>query len=369
MAVAGHENAHDTRTRGPLSAPPAALLLYCRPGFEGDCAAEITAATADLGVAGHCEARPGTGFVIFRAEPPPPRPLNADLVWGRLVFARQLLALGPELDALPPDDRAGPIAAAALALGGRFGDVWLEHPDSNDGRALSRLCRGLRPAVLQALRAAGAGTGIAGAPRLHVFLTSGSEARLGLADPANSAPWPLAIPRLRLPRAAPSRSTLKLDEALQTFLAPTERERLLRPGMSAVDLGAAPGGWSWQLARRGLQVTAVDNGPMDPRLLAEGLVSQVRADGFRYRPPAPVDWLVCDMVEQPHRIAALVAQWLRRGDCRAAVCNLKLPMKRRYAAIRDALADLEAALPRGSRLECKQLYHDREEATVAVVPE
>ncbi|PWG62440.1 23S rRNA (cytidine(2498)-2'-O)-methyltransferase RlmM [Sediminicurvatus halobius] len=343
------------------------MLLYCRPGFEKDCAAEITDACAAIGVAGYCDARPGQAFVTFHALPVPARPLIADLRWSRLVFARQLLALGPAV-ALPAADRATPIAETVVGLAPGFSDVWLEHPDSNDGRALSRLCRALRTPVLKALAERGVATDVTDAPRLHVFLDGSGDARVGLADPRNSAPWPLAIPRLRLPRAAPSRSTLKLDEALQTFLGATERERLLRPGMRAVDLGAAPGGWSWQLARRGLRVTAVDNGPMDPRLMAEGLVEHVRADGFRYRVGRPVDWLVCDMVEQPHRIAALVAGWLRRGDCHGAVCNLKLPMKRRHSAVREALARLEAALPPSARLGCKQLYHDREEVTAAVVP-
>ena len=57
----------------------------------------------------------------------------------------------------------------------------------------------------------------------------------------------MGIPRLRLP-GAPSRSAAKLEEALLYFLG-DEAERLLRGGMSAVDLGAAPGGWTWILAR------------------------------------------------------------------------------------------------------------------------
>jgi len=347
------------------------VLLYCRPGFEGDCAAEITRAAAAQGVSGYCEAQPRTAFVRFRALPAPTRPLPETLEWTRLVFARQLLALAAEVPGLPAADRATPLAAAIAKCGREFSGLWLEYPDSNDGRAMSHFCRAFRAPLAKALAAAGVRPDCPGTPRLHVFFPDSRQALIGLALPGNSAPWPLAIPRLRLPHSAPSRSTLKLDEALLSFLDGGERERLLRPGMRAVDLGAAPGGWSWQLARRGLSVVAVDNGPMDDALLADGLVTHVRADGFRYRPPRPVDWMVCDMVEQPQRIAALVARWLRRGDCHAAVFNLKLPMKRRHAAVSDALDHLAgelAGLERPTRLLCKQLYHDREEVTGAVLP-
>ena len=55
-----------------------------------------------------------------------------------------------------------------------------------------------------------------------------------------------------------SRAAYKLDELL-------ERDRLLRPGMTVVDLGAAPGGWS-QLVRARLgdagRVIALDILPM-----------------------------------------------------------------------------------------------------------
>lgn len=347
------------------------MLLYCRAGFESECAAEITRAAAAQGVTGYCEAPPRAGFVVFRALPAPRRPLPETLEWVRLIFARQLLALAAEVRALPAADRATPLGVAIAGLGRQFSDLWLEYPDSNDGRALSRFCRAFRAPLRQALTRAGVRLDVPGTPRLHVFFPDSGQALIGLADPGNSAPWPLAIPRLRLPRSAPSRSALKLDEALLSFLDSEQRGRLLRPGMRAVDLGAAPGGWSWQLARRGLEVVAVDNGPLDAALLAGGLVTHVRADGFRYRPPRPVDWMVCDMVEQPQRIAQLVGRWLRRGDCRAAVFNLKLPMKRRYAAVSDALDRLapELARPDGAvRLLCKQLYHDREEVTAAVLP-
>src|SRR5207253_3193395 len=112
----------------------------------------------------------------------------------------------------------------------------------------------------------------------------------------NSSHWPMGIPRLRFPASAPSRSTLKLAEALQHWLTPDQEADLLHEGVTAVDLGAAPGGWTWQLVRRGVHVTAIHNGRLDPGLLATGLVDHIRADGFSYRPRWPVRWMVCDIV-------------------------------------------------------------------------
>jgi 23S rRNA (cytidine2498-2'-O)-methyltransferase len=97
-------------------------------------------------------------------------------------------------------------------------------------------------------------------PRLHIIFLRSDSAVVGLSYPGNSSPWPMGIPRLRAARGAPSRAGLKLEEAFLTLLTASEREERLRAGMVAVDLGAAPSGWSWQLARRGLSVTAVATG-------------------------------------------------------------------------------------------------------------
>ena len=142
--------------------------------------------------------------------------------------------------------------------------------------------------------------------------------------------------------------------------------RLLRPGLRAVDLGAAPGGWTWQLAHRGLRVTAIDNGPMKGSVVDDPLVTHLREEGLTWRPRRPVDWLVCDIVLQPIRIADLVARWISDGDARRAIFNLKLPMKKRYDEVQRCTQRMrEIANHRGVNvdLRIRQLYHDREEVT------
>jgi 23S rRNA (cytidine2498-2'-O)-methyltransferase len=178
----------------------------------------------------------------------------------------------------------------------------------------------------------------------------------------------MGIPRLKMPRAAPSRSTLKLAEAIVTFLGDREGE-LLHAGMRAADLGAAPGGWTWQLAHRGLMVTAVDNGALKGEVADDPHVRHVRADGLAWLPRKPVDWMVCDIAEQPARVAALVGRWMAAGHARRAIFNLKLPMKKRYDEVRRCEDIIGQALARSRgkyRMVLRQLYHDREEITGCV---
>jgi 23S rRNA (cytidine2498-2'-O)-methyltransferase len=192
----------------------------------------------------------------------------------------------------------------------------------------------------------------------------GRACHVGVAPLANSSAWPMGIVRLRMPSAAPSRSTLKLAEALLEFLDEKEREKRLAPGTTAVDLGASPGGWTWQLVQRGMMVLAVDNGPMDPKLLDSGQVKHRRDDGFHFRPSDPVDWMVCDMVESPSRIARLVAKWITEGWCNETIFNLKLPMKKRWEEMLRCREIIDEALGGGGYfLRFKHLYHDREEIT------
>ncbi len=58
----------------------------------------------------------------------------------------------------------------------------------------------------------------------------------------------------------PSRSTLKLEEAFHVFIPADEWDERLANGMYAVDLGACPGGWTYQLVKRNMWVSSVDNG-------------------------------------------------------------------------------------------------------------
>ena len=70
---------------------------------------------------------------------------------------------------------------------------------------------------------------------------------------------------------------------------------------------------------------------------------ELREDGFVWEPPGRLDWLVCDIVDKPARVMAMIERWLLRRWCREAVFNLKLPMKRRWQA--SMKASTEGAMP------------------------
>jgi 23S rRNA (cytidine2498-2'-O)-methyltransferase len=342
-------------------------LIYCRPGFERDCVEETQARPV--------EAAENSGFVVLQGKP--------RLAYGQLAFARQLLHLCCEVKGLPERDRLSPLLAALPDEPRQFGATFLDVPDTNEGKTLSGFTRRFQPLLEDALRQQ---SRIADDPalprlhiqhvtgeasrlreRLHIFFPEATRALIATADPANSNPAPDGIRRVSMASDAPSRSYLKLAEAFEVFLDRNEQARWLKPGMTAVDLGAAPGGWTWQLVQRGLKVIAVDNGPLKGAAATHPSIRHLRQDGFRFRPQRPVDWLVCDMVEQPQRVAALITEWFVNGLTQRAIFNLKLPMKKRVAALHEALDGLRTALGnKGIRhqLEAKQLYHDREEVTV-----
>ncbi|WP_018935579.1 23S rRNA (cytidine(2498)-2'-O)-methyltransferase RlmM [Thioalkalivibrio sp. ALJ24] len=347
------------------------LLFYCRAGFEKDLAGELAAEAGRAGLAVYLRFADAAAFVRLLPADGQPEALREALALEDRIFARQRLPALHPLEGLPREDRVGPIVERVQAAGWSFETIWHETPDTNEGKQLQRLGKALERPLAAALRAAGSlrESGAAGGRRLHCFWTAGDRVQPGLAEPDRSSDRPGGILRLKAPRAAPSRSALKLEEAWHQFLTPAEREQRLSEGMSAVDLGAAPGGWTWQLVRRGLHVQAVDNGPMDPGLMAGGQVEHVREDAFTWLPPRPVHWLVCDIVDRPGRVSDRIGDWLEAGWAEEAIFNLKLPMKKRYETVRECLDRLEGRLAgRGFRLRARQLYHDREEITVHARP-
>ena len=113
---------------------PPRLLLYCRAGFEKECAQEIVSIAAGMGVEGYVKAKPESGFAVFHAHQPD---MGAELArhveFRRLVFARQMVRVTELLTALPEADRVTPIVAEARRLGRRFHELWIEMPDTNEG--------------------------------------------------------------------------------------------------------------------------------------------------------------------------------------------------------------------------------------------
>ena len=170
-----------------------------------------------------------------------------------------------------------------------------------------------------------------------------------LASPTKTSPFPLGECRFEEDAIGPpSRAYLKLWEAL------TRLGSHPRPGETCLDLGASPGGWTWVLARLGASVQAVDKAPLDPRIAGMPGVTQTLASAFAVS-PAPVDWLVCDVIAYPARLLSLIKLWVAMGAARRIVCTVKFQGEADYP-----LADEFAALPHG---RLTHLFHNKHELT------
>ncbi len=349
-------------------------LLYCRPGFEQDCTQEALrqARLQRPVLAEQPDIIPNSGYATISIN-------EQALDYRELIFTRQLIRLHQTISPLPERDRLTPILAAITKLPGNYSALWLEVPDTNDGKTTSAFTRRFQPLLETALREQGRliddanpikpaeGAGQEKLKRLHLFFPDKSSVLIGTSEPRNSSSALMGILRQSMPAEAPSRSTLKLAEAIEVFLDKSEQTRLLRQGMTAVDLGAAPGGWSWQMVKRGIRVSAIDNGPMKGILEKHPLVEHIKQDGFKFTPRKAVDWLICDMVEKPSKVATLIGDWFVNGLCKHAIFNLKLPMKQRNIALDSALGGIRTRLNEEGinyKMIAKQLYHDREEVTV-----
>lgn len=349
------------------------IALYCRPGFEKECAAEITDKAAQREVFGFARVKENSGYVLFECyQPEDADRLARELPFREMIFARQMIVVGELLRDLPPEDRVTPIVGMLMGVVERAGELRVEVPDTNESKELMKFCRKLTVPLRAAMRQEKVlmAREDPTRPVVHVFFIAPGCCYVGYSYSNNNSPFYMGIPRLKFPADAPSRSTLKLEEAFHVFIPADEWDERLGSGMHAVDLGACPGGWTYQLVKRSMMVHAVDNGPMAPSLMDTGQVTHHRADGFKFEPTrSNIYWLVCDMVEKPARVTQLMIDWLTKGWCREAIFNLKLPMKKRYEELSNNLAYIQEKLDEkgiNAQIQARQLYHDREEVTVHV---
>ncbi len=173
-----------------------------------------------------------------------------------------------------------------------------------------------------------------------------------IASPTATSPFPDGEARFLEDRAGPpSRAYLKLWEALALA------RRWPQPGERVLDIGAAPGGWTWSLADLGAEVVSVDKAPLDPRVAALPNVTHRLESAFGLDParePA-FDWIVSDIVCYPERLVALVQRWLEARPEASFIVTVKF----QGATDMAPLAPLRA-IP-GSQLV--HLFHNKHELT------
>ncbi len=177
------------------------VLLYCRPGFEKECAAEIAANAAEREIYGFPRVKENSGYVLFECY----QHENADRLVSELPFDTSFAANLP--------CRCAPACARRVFC-------------------LTTKARSARWCT-SSLIAPGA-------------------CYVGYSFVGNNSLFYMGIPRLKFAADAPSRSTLKLEEAFHVFIPADEWDERLAGGMHAVYLGTYPGGWTYQLVKRSM---------------------------------------------------------------------------------------------------------------------
>jgi 23S rRNA (cytidine2498-2'-O)-methyltransferase len=175
----------------------------------------------------------------------------------------------------------------------------------------------------------------------------------------NLSDWPGGGVRFRKDEGVISRAAFKLLEAEMAFNLPLDRFS------NALDLGAAPGGWTSVLLERGLKVTAVDPAEMDATLVMNPRLRHMRRNAAEVSfAPGSFDLLVCDMSWDPHhtcRIVSELASALTAGG--SGIITLKLMYRKPFQSIQDLMEDYGHVF---DIRKVKQLFHNREEVTMWV---
>lgn len=198
------------------------------------------------------------------------------------------------------------------------------------------------------------------------ILCTAEQAYIGISRvQENMSDWPGGARQFAQTPELISRAEFKLLEALEVFGLELPEEGW------ALDLGAAPGGWTRLLLEAGLHVIAVDPAELDPRLIQQSQLDHYRGYAERYLEEAVARGWHFDVIANDMRMDARDAARLLG---RAAVCLrregfgisvLKLPHATReidpLMTLREALAILRKHY---DYVQARQLFHNRQEVTV-----
>ena len=115
-------------------------------------------------------------------------------------------------------------------------------------------------------------------PQFIVSIVVTDRAYIGYSTPsANLTRWSGGAVHYGAAKNSFSRAQHKLEEALEVL------DIDISECNTALDLGAAPGGWTALLLKRGLHVTAVDTGDLHPDLLKHQNLKYLRQNAFDLR--------------------------------------------------------------------------------------
>lgn len=340
------------------------FLVISRPGFADELAAELKARwRLDAEV-------PDKYSVLLPESSKLPALVDT-------VFARQVLPRVLSLSGMTPAEASSAIAAHLEKLSkraNRQSGRWTLHvfaaDDNEAGKFAAKLAKPILKAVTSRIGAFAKRyvdpETISAEPQqsdviVQVFVTSSLVIWVSVASlAAGISPHPGGNLRMRDVKGAPSRSARKLEEAFVVM------GRSPVAGETAVDLGAAPGGWSLCLAKRGAAVIAVDHAELDLKGAGKltGSITHLRDNGLKYLPEKKVTWLCCDMVLPASETLRVLKKWLQADLMTAFVVNVKLPRQRSWAQVESALQLLQPFEASWALLKARHLYHDRHEITL-----
>jgi 23S rRNA (cytidine2498-2'-O)-methyltransferase len=168
------------------------------------------------------------------------------------------------------------------------------------------------------------------------------------------SPFPGGAVEVPPDRRTPSRAFAKLVEAELRLGCQ------IAAGETCVDLGSSPGSWTYVALNREARVMAVDRSPLRADLMKHPNLSFVRGDAFRFEPPAPVDWLLCDVVAFPERIMAILKHWLTKRWCRKFCATIKFRGRGEYATLEPFKTMLEESC---AEFQLRRLNSNKNEVT------
>lgn len=185
---------------------------------------------------------------------------------------------------------------------------------------------------------------------------------IGVNPPAHVLRKEITKARKYAPGERPlNRAQWKLREALEAFGIE------VRPGERALDLGAAPGGWSLALAERGAHVVAVDPADLDSQAAGHPEVTHLRcrAEEMAGRDDlGPFDLIVDDMnVDPAHsaRSMCALARLVKPGGWGIMTIKYMTAARRRHE--REAVQILSQEY---EEIRLRHLPHNRMETTAAM---
>ncbi len=197
---------------------------------------------------------------------------------------------------------------------------------------------------------------------LSVVLAA-EHAHLGLSLAVNNlSDWAGGVRRFAREPEQISRAEFKLLEALETFKIE------LPPRGRALDLGAAPGGWTRVLRQKEQYVTAVDPAWLHATLQTDKGVRHLRltAEEYLEQYPDTYDVIVNDMRLDARDSARLMGEYGRYLYPHGlAIITLKLPERRYQSALDHGLNLLRQQYTIAG---ARQLFHNRSEVTVYLKP-